>query len=92
MNEITNNVMAPAIIIALISVIIQGLKILIDLIIQMVNKKNSDRQNNLAFLTILNSFIDSSSLDEGEKIAAKVSFIKQYSSDDLPENIRNLFE
>lgn len=92
MDNLVDLSITPAIIIALISVIIQGIKILIDLIIQIINKKNTNKQNNLIYLTILNEFIDSSPLDDGEKISLKIDILKQYSRDEIPEKIHDLFE
>ena len=82
--------LAPAIVVALIGIIIQGIKALLDLIDRAKARETSERQSRIALCVALMGMVNVMSVPEGAKVEYKESLIKSLLSDMLTEDINQL--
>lgn len=92
MVEIMKSIMEPAILIALISVIIHGIKAFIDLIFSIKNRKIDKIQTEINYITTLLSFIDNVPLAAGKKTQLKWEILKNNIPGKIPPNIISALE
>ena len=79
--------LSPAITVAIIGLILQGIKAGLDLIDRWISRKFDKRQNNIALYLALTELTESSGLSPGEVMEAKQILIKHLLADTLSPEI-----
>ncbi len=79
--------LAPAVLVAIIGMIFQGIKALIDIIDNIKNRKITKRQERISLYGALIELLKNSGLTDGEIYSTKLELIDQLLSDSLPDDL-----
>ena len=85
MNSILNSLLTPAIIIASITLIIQGIFGVINTLMQIREGKSSRNANQISYVNSLLQLTDGLPLGEGTKTVIKIRIAKELLPDSLPQ-------
>jgi hypothetical protein len=79
--------LAPAVVIALIGIVVQGIKAILDIIDRAKARRIGERQRKISLCVALMSMINEMSLSDGKKVEYKEKLIKHLLSDMLTEDL-----
>ena len=90
MNDWSDLLVKPAMAIALLSVVVQGIKAAVDLLSQARARRISTRQAQIAYATTLLGLADGLHLDEGTRAVLKTDLAHELLPGELPDALRRV--
>ena len=90
MTDALERLITPAVVVALLSVIIQGIKAGVDLISQVRARRISVRQAQITYVTALFALVDGIPLENAQCAVLKMKLARQLLPGELPEMLREV--
>lgn len=90
MNKIFENFLAPAILLALIALIVQGVMAAFEIYNHVRSRRFAYELNQLEYATALLALVDGLPIDEGRRVLLKWDIIDEFIPDRIPTSLHKL--